>query len=148
MGPAEIIDALPTFKEIPADYRLPLLVMHQDQCSVGWAASQYLGSMMSLLIALFGDIFHREWNSTKLACKRTKQFLWGTIVQLTVFFNSSRAPWGSQTFWRVKQDALNHLESAGTISETFTDMLPEVCKELQLPIPRTNDGLKVLVSVL
>jgi hypothetical protein len=124
---------------------LPLLVFFQDQCSIGWAASQWLGQF--LLLALFSDIFHREWNSVKNACKKTRVFLWATVTQMTVVFNSSRAPWSSQAFWRTKQDAFNHMLRHGVRSDIFAEMLPDVCKELQVPIPRTDEDLEVSMNI-
>lgn len=49
-------------------------------------------------------------------------YLWTTIVQLTVVFNLSRAPWSSAAFWKVKQESMTHMLRRGLDNEMFMEL--------------------------
>jgi hypothetical protein len=147
LGQPVILVATPhcgMMQELPDADSLPLLCLYQDQCSVGWSACHFLCEVMSLLIVFFCDLFHRDWNSVKLACQATDEYLWGTVVQLTVVFNLSRAPWSSSAFWRVKEESLQHMIKFGQDHPVVHQYLPRVAAELGKPMPRTAEDIQAL----
>jgi hypothetical protein len=105
----------------------------------------FLCGHLKLSLAFFADSFHRDWNSVKLSAQRSSAYLWGSIVQLTVVFNLSRAPWASSQFWRTKQDSLAHLVHSGVAGE-LDDDIGLVATELGLPPPRTPEEYQAVVT--
>jgi hypothetical protein len=83
---------------------LPLLVSCQDQCAIGWSACQHIAAKRRIMLLVMPDSYHRDYNSTKLACQKSRHFLWAAVVQLTLVWNLNRAPWSSAGFWKTKQD--------------------------------------------
>ena len=46
------------------------MVMHADQASTGRAAAFYADYEMGLMLLLFDDLAHEDWNAVKRALKR------------------------------------------------------------------------------
>ncbi len=94
---------------------------------------------LQLLFQFFGDPYHREWNDVKAACQRCDAYLWGTLAQLTVVYNLSRGPWNSAAFWRVAQEALEHLLEQGTDTPAFQDNVASIARDMRLPPPTSQE---------
>jgi hypothetical protein len=132
-------------KELPAPDKIPLLISVQDQCAIGWAAAHFVAQQRQLLLGFMADGFHRDYNSVKLAAQKTKNFLWGAVVQTTVIFNLSRAPWSSSQFWATKKESLEHLCVEG-FDHGIADEIPLAAAELGIPPPRTPEEMEATIG--
>lgn len=120
--------------------QLPLLVSVSDQGPNNMAALSFLQySESAILVACFYDVYHRAWNDLKLAARRATAFPWRTMLEMTVVFNLPYGPFGSGTWYGLKQDCLtNFISEHSSMSSTFQSYLPLICREMGIQEPQTS----------
>jgi hypothetical protein len=80
----------------------PLLVLNLDQHQVQTAALNYLIYKLQACVVLFEDPYHREWNDTKLAIRRSGM-LWKTVLHLKAAWDINYAPASNPKHWFVQK---------------------------------------------
>ncbi len=61
--------------------RLPLLISYMDQCSVQASGVYFFIHYLVGLALVFEDVYHREWNDTRMVARNVPAF-WRCIIHL------------------------------------------------------------------
>ena len=107
----------------------PLLILHMDEGSPGYAAYWYCAYHLQLRLFLVRDVFHREWNDSMNAIKQAG--LWWIILLRSVTFNLCYGPWeGSAWFEKVVVGALELFEQEQVTNPLYSALYGKICGDL------------------
>ena len=82
----------------------PLLVLHLDEGSPGYAMCWYLAYHIKSRVVFVRDILHRVWNDCTLALRQAG--LWWVVLLTTVVFNFPFGPWNGAAWWQRLLDGV------------------------------------------
>ena len=126
---------------MPTGAKLPLLVVHLDQCSIGRSAMFFASQRRSLLLAPQWDIFHRCWNDV-LGSAANVSGLRRAILFLTTICNIPYGPWSESTFFQSRRDFFKKFISSSTVdAEWFQASADEIARDRGRRPPRDRDSL-------
>ena len=103
--------------ELPDD-DVKVLCLFPDRQSSGWAFWHYLSDAECQLVLDFdGDECHDEWNACKWAAGRTHWWAWLLICKMSLMLSVNKAPYGSGSFRRVREDSFESFVEEGCRSQ-------------------------------
>ena len=106
----------------------PLLVLHLDEGSPGYAMCWYLAYHIKYRVVFVGDILHREWNDCTLALRQAG--LWWVVLLTTVVFNFPFGPWNGAAWWQKLLEGSNEYFSLEQWDNPlFKTMYPHICRD-------------------
>ena len=109
---------------------LAVLAVDFDQASVGTAGFNYLQQKHALLVATFGDWYHRMWNDVKNAMKMTSNglgLIWKATLQLILVRNISYQPFGSgEWFHELQEVVVDYMATRDANDPGFQEALPRL----------------------
>ena len=108
----------------------PLLVLWYDECGSNLSLYSWLAWHHQMRIVGVRDIYHREWNDTKLCLQASN--LWGTVLLMTVVFNMVYGPWSGAGWFCKLQEGMQRPR----IGEQRPSKQATECKAMQANIPR------------
>ena len=107
------------------------LTLHLDEGSPAYAMVWFLTNQCDLRMMAQRDIFHREWNDTRLAV--TLSHLWDVVILTTVVFNLPHGPWDGGTWHnKMKESALRIIAAMPSSNPLFVALYELICEDLGL----------------
>ena len=87
----------------------PVLTAVCDEGADNVAAAWFLSHHMGMRMICLRDPPHRQWNDARLALQHAG--FWGTVLDLTVVWNSSYGPWSSSAWFKGLLEAATEMAS-------------------------------------
>ena len=124
-----IPDAEDEYTGLVQDRIPPTLVLHLDEGSPAFCMLWFLIYSKKLRFVGVRDIFHREWNDTRLCLGDSD--MWWVVLLTTVVYNLPYGPWESLAWWgKITAAAQDYMTRAGSNSPLFTVLYENICKDM------------------
>ena len=116
----------------------PLLCLSYDECSANLALYVYLYYFARLRVLALRDIFHREWNDTKLALMASG--VWWVVLLTTLAYNFVHGPWANAAwFGKLVEGCQDFVAKSPHGSPLFEEFYERICADLGKP-PRGSSN--------
>ena len=108
---------------------LNLLVLQQDEGSIGYAVTWYFLYHLSLRCVCERDPLHREWNDAKNALQNCGA--WGVVTAVQHCINVVFGPWSKSGWWaKLPQAAEEYFAVANHDDSLFLAMYERISRDM------------------